>query len=171
MDLVRWFNKTLLTMMKTEVIEDKLKIMATEVRQMWEGVSVGANDSSEWIVINPFVDVYRLVYRLTTRFLGAYEVLEDPKFFELSLSLFGKFDQFNSGVNTAFPWLPTPDFILRFYYGVRIFWAFWYNIKRRQWTGKRQDDVVQHLLDSGTNPQLVASVSHNDLYASAPFRP
>lgn len=152
-------------MMRTEVIDDKLKILAGEVRQMWEGLSLKTHDTPDWIVINPFIDVYRLVYTLTTRFLGANEIVEDPELFELSLSLFEKFDQFNSGVNSAFPWLPTPEYILRFYYGIRLFWVFWYNIKRRQWTGKRQDDVVQHLLDTGSNSQLVASVSQTSNHA------
>lgn len=145
-------------MMKTESIENRLNIMASEVRQMWEGIATTANNTSEWIVIEPFNDVYRLVYRLTTRFLGANEVVEDPKLFELTLSLFEKFDLFNSGVNAAFPWLPTPEYILRLYYGIRLFWVFWYNTKRRQWTGERQDDVVQHMLDTGTGTQLIASV-------------
>ena len=154
-------------MMRTEVMDDKLTVLTGEVRQMWEAMSAQADDAREWIVMNPFIDVYRLIYRLTTRFLGANEIVDDPKLFELSLSLFEKFDRFNSGVNSAFPWLPTPDYILRFFYGVRIFWIFWWNIQRRQWTRKRQDDVVQHLLDTGTSTQLVVSVSQAYLYIGA----
>jgi sterol 14-demethylase len=145
--------------MKKDIISSKLQFITGDTQQTLEALTTRSETCGEWRVMNPFDDIYRLVYRLTMRTLGPFEIAEDPKLLDHTLSIFEQFEKYGSPSKVIFPWLPTRDYFVKLYLSFRLFWIFRGIVKQRERTGKMPADTVQYLLDAGSSIQQVATVS------------
>jgi sterol 14-demethylase len=145
--------------MKKDAIASKLQFVTGDTRHFFEALTTRPKTNEEWHVMNPFDDIYRLVYRLTMRTLGSFEIAENPKLLDQTLSIFEQFEKFSGPSNVIFPWLPTIDYFAKLYLSFRLFWTFRNIVKQRERTGKRPADAVQFLLDAGSSMQEIVTVS------------
>jgi sterol 14-demethylase len=145
--------------MKKDAIASKLQFVTGDTRHFFEALTTRPKVNGEWRVMNPFDDIYRLVYRLTMRTLGSFEIAENPKLLDKTLSIFEQFEKYSGPSNVIFPWLPTLDYLAKLYLSFRLFWTFRSIVKQRERTGKRPADTVQYLLDTGSSMQEIATVS------------
>lgn len=114
--------------------------------------------NSEWQVFNPFDDVYELVYKLTTRFVGSDDVAEDRECLRWSLSIFERFEKSSSTAGFIFPWLITPAHAVRAFLGIRLGLGLAAIIKKRKQSGIRKDDALQYFLDRDTSSAEIIKV-------------
>lgn len=98
---------------------------------------------------NPFDSIYRLVFRLTIRIVGADEIAEDPKLLNDTLKYFGIMDQSATAAAIMFPKFPSPAIIKRMYAGARLFMMVENIVKKRAESGEKHDDALQYMLDDG----------------------
>ncbi|VUC25709.1 unnamed protein product [Clonostachys rosea] len=163
----RFFKMCLNSLFKSESLNKKIDLLANDAQRMCEALAVAPVSDShpDWRVMNPFDSMYRLVYQLTTRTIGASEIAEDPELFNRTLSIFEQFESRTSVLKLFLPWLPTPNFIIRMYSGARLYKTFLDIIKSREKSGKRVDDAFQHIIDTGASTSDVISFEIASLFA------
>jgi hypothetical protein len=161
--IAQWFSKMVIATMKRDAIVSRLQFVMEDTRQFFGALTVHPETNEEWHVMNPFDDIYRLVFRLTMRMLGPSEIAENPKLLFQTLSIFERFDRYSGPYNVIFPWLPTRDYFGKMYLSFRLFWTFRSIVKQRERTGKKPADTIQYLLDAGSSIQEIATVSIKSL--------
>lgn len=158
-----YFNRNLIAMMKKENLVRTLPLMISDTRIVCENLgtdpSYKAANGSDWRVFNPFDDMYRIVYKLTMRTVGATEIAEDPELLRYSLGIFEAFDRSSSNLRIIFPWLPTPRHLYRMYNGARLYMVFDKILKQRVKSSVKMDDALQTLIDQGADVEDVVMVS------------
>ncbi|KAJ2900619.1 hypothetical protein MKZ38_002318 [Zalerion maritima] len=105
-------------------------------------------------VLNPYEDVYRLVYQLTMRTLGCEEIAEDRKLGDETLRLYEDAEEGTSPARFVVPWLPTPAWWRRVKSGARLYGILDGIVKERRRSkegGARKEDALQVLLDQGAS--------------------
>lgn len=164
-DFGSFFNKNLINMLKKENFLRNLNLLTSDTRAMCEALNTNSSyksaNGTDWRVFNPFNDMYRLVYKLTMRTVGATEIAEDPKMLAYTLGVFEAFDKSSSNLRIIFPWLPTPKHLYRMYNGARLYMVFDKIIKERKKTGNTPNDALQFLLDGGADAEDVVTVSNS----------
>ena len=156
-DFSKWFSRTIIAMMKKENFVRNLPLLAGDTQRRLEAV-VSRNGGREG-VMDPFDDVYRIVYQLTMRTVGATEIAESPELLATTLRLFEQIESSNSPARIIFPWLPTPAHFKRMAAGARLYMIFNKIIEERKKTGKREEDPLQFLLDTGEDTMKILTVS------------
>ncbi|KAM0815388.1 putative Cytochrome P450 6A1 [Seiridium cardinale] len=168
-DFSTFFNKSLISMLKKDNFERNLHLLTSDTRALCESLNTDStyksSNGSDWRVFNPFDDMYRLVYKLTMRTVGATEIAEDPKILDYTLGIFESFDRSSSNLRIIFPWLPTPKHLYRLYNGARLFMVFDKIIKERKKTGVNPGDALQYILDQGADAQDVVMFEIGALFA------
>lgn len=119
---------------------------------------------------DPFDDIYKIVYRMTMRTLGATEVANDTALLYKTLHLFEEVERGSSPLRIIFPWLPTLGWIRQTVGGARLYAIFDSIAKKRQAEGRKEDDPFQYLLDTGVNMTNVLAVSFGIAFGIAPWR-
>lgn len=113
----------------------------------------------EEAVMDPFDDIYRVVYALTMRTVGAAEIVRSPELMNKTLGWFETL-QNASALKIIFPWLPTLTDMSRMVAGGRLYYLLKGLVDDRKRTGRREDDALQYLLDMGHDDmKKVISVS------------
>jgi len=102
----------------------------------------------EEAVMDPFDDIYRVVYALTMRTVGTAEIVRSPDLMEKTLGWFETL-QNASAVQIIFPWLPTYGDLSRMVAGGRLYYLLKGFVDDRKKTGRREDDALQYLIDTG----------------------
>lgn len=163
----RYFNKVLFTLTRTENLTKNLAVMAADARGFCEelGKKSSSKASSEWQVMNPFENIYELVYKLTMRIVGATEIAENRKMLKKTLSIFEKFESNNSTARIIFPWLTTPAYVVRLILGALLYMHFARLVNKRKQSGRREEDAVQYLLDQGADNELIIKFETSALWA------
>lgn len=110
-------------------------------------------------VFDPFEDIYRIVYQLTMRTVGATEIAESPELLDRTLKCFEEMEGAASVARIAFPWLPTPGYLTQVINGAKLYAIFDKFAKDRKTTGRREEDALQFLLDMDVDMVRVLSVS------------
>lgn len=110
--------------------------------------------------------VYLLLYKLVHRSVGITEFAEDDKLLRHSLQTFESFEGSTSLAHIIFPWLTTPNYILRTIYGARLYFSILKVIKRRTKLGIHMDDAIQYIYDQEGDIDKVVRVSSLHLLAS-----
>jgi cytochrome P450 len=123
------------------------KKLSTLISDCQEGMDAILNTNNG--VTDPFESIYRLVFRLTIRVVGADELAEDPVALETFLKYFEMIDQSATAVAVMFPKFPSPAVIKRTYAGARLYMMVESIIKKRTESGEKHDDPLQFLLDQG----------------------
>ncbi|QRV94618.1 cytochrome P450 family protein [Ceratobasidium sp. AG-Ba] len=98
-------------------------------------------------MIDPFVDLYSLVFRLTIRVGGCREIADSVGQCKKMEELFWAIDQGATPTAVLFPWFPSPARQKKVKATAEVFDWFDRIIKTRREEGQREDDAMQMLLD------------------------
>lgn len=155
----KWFGRTITQMMKKENFVKNLPVLVGDTKAALERrVALGGPGSTSGLM-DPFDDIYRIVYLLTMRTVGANEIVRDPKLLEKTLELFETVEKCSSPTRIIFPWVMTPAHLRKLYAGGRLYMIFSNLVEQRKKTGTREDDSMQYLIDSGADMVRMLSVS------------
>lgn len=154
----KWFARTLTAIVHRDNLVKSLPLLAGDIRGGLEAVVARGRGGREG-VLDPFDDIYRIVYRLTMRIVGATEIASSPELLATTLRLFEQIEQSSSPARIIFPWLPTPAHLKRMAAGARLYIIFNRIIEERKRVGRREEDALQHLLDTGEDTLKVLTVS------------
>ncbi|KAF2263282.1 cytochrome P450 6A1 [Lojkania enalia] len=139
-----WFHRRLMYLLRNENFRKKLPTLISDVQ---EAIEVIRNDPSG--LTNPFESLYRIVFTLTIRVVGADEIAQDPKLLESTLKYFEMIDQSATAAAVMFPKLPSPALLKRTYAGARLYMMVKKIVQQRTKSGEKHDDALQYLLDQG----------------------
>lgn len=144
----RWFGRTIAAMMRKEKFERNLPLMVKDAQTALTRTLARIGDGG---LMDPFDDIYRMVYQMTMRMVGPTEFAESPKMLDDTLRLFNIIEKSLSPSRVVFPWLPTFGYIKQVFYGAKLFSALNGVISARRKEGRRVEDALQFLMDSGDN--------------------
>ncbi len=153
----RWFLQTLAVMMRKENFVRNLPLLVGDTQAQLASI-VARNNGSATGIFDPFDDLYRTVYQLTMRTVGADDIADDPALLRKTLSLFEAIDAASSPSRIVFPWLPTPGHIKRVTAGFRLYMIFKKIADKRRKTGQHGNDALQFLLDGGEDLAKILTV-------------
>lgn len=159
-DLNNHFSRRLTFLLKNEQFRRKLPTLISDVQQ---GIDAIRNDPSG--TTNPFESLYRIVFRLTIRMVGADEIAEDPKVLEETLKLFEMIDNSATATSVMFPRFPSPAVLKRTYAGARLYFLIESIIKKRAASDEKHDDALQYMLDQGDRTFKVVEFIVGALFA------
>jgi hypothetical protein len=113
--IIQWFNKMVANVIKKGVISSRLQFLTGDTRRSFEALITRPEMTGDRRVMDPFNDIYQLVYCLTMRMLGSFEIAEDPKFLDYTMSVFEQFEKYSAPSNIIFPRLLTRDYFGKLY--------------------------------------------------------
>lgn len=145
-------------LMKSDRLANTLPMLISDVRWAVQAIA----DKGR---IDPFVDIYRLVFTLTIRIVGAHELAEDATLRARFEYYFDLIEKSATPLSVMFPFFPWPATIRRNYAGLRLYLLLDNIVKKRRKTGKAPDDAVQQLLDSGDGMDEIAYFVMGALFA------
>lgn len=134
-------------MLKKENFVKNLAPMVNDTHKALEQSLLRAQRTQNGM-IDPFVDVYRIVYMLTVRMVGPTEFVEQPELLDKTLRYFEIFESNLSTARVVIPWLPTYSYLKQLYYGGKLYATLDGVLKERKKTGRRIDDALQFLMDN-----------------------
>lgn len=159
-DESNFFSRRLTTLLKSDMFRRKLPKLLSDVR---DGIDeIKAEPSG---ITNPFESVYRIVFRLTIRMVGAEELADDPILLEAFLKYFMMIESTATATTIMFPSLPTPGMLKRTYAGARLYMIMEKIVKQREKTGEKRDDALQFLLDQGDRMYKIIEFTVGALFA------
>jgi cytochrome P450 len=159
-DLNNHFSRRLTYLLKNEQFRKKLPTLISDVQETMEAIR---NDPSG--ITNPFDSLYRVVFRLTIRMVGADEIAEDPLVLEDTLKLFELIDNSATATSVMFPKFPSPAVLKRTYAGTRLYFLVENIIKKRAASDEKHDDALQYMLDQGDRTFKVVEFIVGALFA------
>lgn len=159
-DLNNQFNRRLTVLLKNEHLERKLPVIISDTQEAIEAIR---NDPLG--ITNPFESLYRIVFRLTIRLVGADEIANDPKVLEETLKLFEMIDSSATATAVMFPKFPSPAVLKRTYAGARLYMMIENIIKKRAASDEKHDDALQYLLDQGDRTFKIVEFIIGSLFA------
>ncbi|KAF2200677.1 cytochrome P450 6A1 [Delitschia confertaspora ATCC 74209] len=138
----------------------KLPTLLSDVSEAIEDLK---NDASS--LTDPFESIYRIVFKLTIRMVGAREMAEDPSIREKTLSLFETIEQSATPLTVMFPKLPTIAKLKRTYAGTQLYMILKRIIEKRKASGEKEEDSLQFMLDQGDKIKDVIHFIMSSLFA------
>ncbi|KAH9861690.1 hypothetical protein J1614_011443 [Plenodomus biglobosus] len=138
------FSRRLVYLLKNEQFRRKLPILISDTREAMEAIR---NEPSG--ITNPFESLYRIVFRLTIRMVGADEIADDAEVLEETLRLFELIDNSATASSVIFPKFPSPAVLKRTYAGGKLYMMIEKILKKRASSDEKHDDALQYLLDQG----------------------
>lgn len=157
-----WFARTITKLLKRENFVRNLDHLTGDTFAAL--TRMAKRNGTKTGTFDPFDDIYRIVYHLTMRTVGATEICESPELLASTLKMFEDLERSASATRIAFPWLPTRGYIMQMVTGAKLYSVFNKLAKQRKETGKKYDDAFQFLLDTDVDMVRVLSVSsHNSL--------
>ncbi|KAK3326234.1 cytochrome P450 6A1 [Apodospora peruviana] len=158
----KWFGRTINALLRKETLAKNLVPLVDDSRKALDRTLARAGSGG---LFDPFEDIYRIVYQLTMRTVGATEFAESPKMLEKTLHWFEVIESSTSATRIIFPWLPTPGYIRQMIYGARIYTTLNRVMNERKKTGRRVEDSLQFLMDSGANVVRILTFIMSSLFA------
>lgn len=120
-------------------------------------------------MIDPFDDLYRIVYMLTVRMVGPTEFVERPELLDQTLHYFEKFESSMSTARVVVPWLPTYSYAKQLFYGAKLYGVMSGVVKERNRTGHRVNDALQFLMDTGEDLIKILTCMFSDMSPSSSY--
>ncbi|KUI69915.1 Obtusifoliol 14-alpha demethylase [Cytospora mali] len=161
-----FFIKSMTALLRHDNFVRNLHLLTRDARVMCEELLVAdvVPGNPEWRVMNPFNVLYRLVYQMTMRTVGAEEVADNRALGDYTLAVFQDLEKRNSTAKVYLPWLPSPAHYLRMWDGFRLYRVFSRIIKERQSKGTAYHDSFQYLIDSGASVKDITGFEINSLF-------
>ncbi|KAI8938157.1 hypothetical protein NX059_005823 [Plenodomus lindquistii] len=138
------FSRRLTSLLKNEQFRRKLPILISDTQEAMEAIK-----SEPSGITNPFESLYRIVFRLTIRMVGADEIADDAKVLEETLKMFELIDRSATASSVIFPKIPSPALLQRTYAGGRLYMLIEKIIRKRASSNEKHDDALQYMLDQG----------------------
>lgn len=154
------FNRRMAWSQKTDQLQS---ILPTVVEDARNGIEAIAQDSQG--LTNPFDTIYRLVFKLTIRLVGAKELADDPVLRRKFEGYFTMLDETAGPLSAMFPRFPWPSMFKRFYAGTRMYMILDQIVKKRQRLGLTVDDPLQNLLERGDSMKDIVYFVTGALFA------
>ncbi|KAI4659298.1 uncharacterized protein J4E78_005725 [Alternaria triticimaculans] len=154
------FHRRLNFFLKNDQFRRKLPILISDTKQALEAIK---NEPSGRT--NPFESLYRVVFRLTIRMVGATEIAEDPQMLEEVLKMFETIESSSTATSVLFPKLPSPALLKRNWAGAQLYMMIDKIIKKRAASDEKHDDALQYLLDQGDRAERVSQFVVGALFA------
>lgn len=140
---------------KTDQLQKILPTVVADARSGIEAISKDPEGRT-----NPSDSIYRLVFKLTIRPVGAKEVADDPRLRRKFERYFTMLDESAGPLSAMFPRFPWPSMIKRFHAGARMYMVLDQIVEKRQRLGEIIDDPLQNLLDrNGSMTEIVYFVT------------
>ena len=159
-------------MMKKENFVRNLPMLVSDTKTALERTIKRCDRGPTWGIMDPFDDVYRIVYLLTMRTVGANEIARSPELLEKTLGLFETVERCSSPARIIFPWLMTPAHMRKMIACGRLYMIVSKLVEERKKTGRREDDALQFLIDRDESMVRILAVSgyhHSYLCIHASF--
>lgn len=165
----KFFARNLLAIMKKEKLSKTIDYMTQDTRArlalLTSSPSHGGNAKLPPGVMNPFENIYRIVYQLTMRTVGAHEIAEDAELCDKTLALFESIEAAGTATKILFPWMPSVGQMRQLAAGARLYMTLDGIVSKRRKDGVRRDDALQHLMDQDTGMVQMASFIIGSLFA------
>jgi cytochrome P450 len=143
-DLNNHFSRRLKYLLRNEQFRRNLPTIISDVQEAVDAIRLEPSG-----VTNPFDSLYRVVFRLTIRMVGADEIAEDPQVLEETLKLFELIDNSATATSVMFPKFPSPAVLKRTYADTRLYLIIENIIKKRAASDEKHNDALQYMLDQG----------------------
>jgi cytochrome P450 len=154
------FSRRLAHLLKNEQFRKKLPTLKSDVQRAIEAIKNEPNG-----ITDPFESIYRIVFRLTIRMVGADDIANDPVLLERTLKYFEMIDASATATSIMFPKFPSPAVLKRTYAGARLYMMVEKIVKQRAESGEKQDDALQYLIDQGDRMHKIIEFVIGSLFA------
>ncbi|KAJ2896395.1 cytochrome p450 6a1 [Zalerion maritima] len=141
-----WFDRNLKKMISAERLSKSLPLFTRDIREGFELLGKRENK-----VMDPYDNIYRMVYQLTMRTVGCDEIAESKNLGDKTLRQFELCEAGSSPARIIIPWLPTPRHFLRVFSAAQLYMVLDKIVKERIKMETKKDDALQMLLDQDTN--------------------
>lgn len=159
-DISNHFNRRLTALLKNDQFRRKLSTLTSDVQEAIEAIK---NDPCGRT--NPFESIYRLVFRLTIRIVGAHEIADNAELLEETLKLFEYIEASTTATSIILPKVPSPAVLKRTYAGARLYMIVENIVKQRAASDKKYDDALQYMLDQGDRTHKIVEFIVGALFA------
>ncbi|XPS91751.1 Sterol 14-alpha-demethylase [Ascochyta lentis] len=159
-DISNHFSRRLAALLKNDQFRRKLSTLTSDMQEAIEAIK---NDPSGRT--NPFESIYRVVFRLTMRIVGAHEIADNPELLEETLNLFEYIEASTTATSIILPKFPSPAVLKRTYAGARLYMIIENIVKRRAASDEKHDDALQYLLDQGDRTHKIVEFIVGALFA------
>lgn len=149
-----YFTRRIVPLLKRQILADKLPIILNDVRTRLLELATAADNETD-----PFDSIYKLVYLLTIRVVGATEIASDRDLQLKTLKLFQAIESTATPSQIMFPWLPSPALFKRMFAGSQMYMIFQKIVEARKKNNIVEDDALQYLLDQGDDITRIIGVS------------
>lgn len=159
-DITNHFNRRLAALLKNDQFRRKLSTLTSDTKEAIDAIK---NDPSGRT--DPFESIYRLVFRLTIRIVGAQEIAENAELLEETLNLFEYIEASTTATSIILPKFPSPAVLKRTYAGARLYMIIENIVKKRAASDEKYDDALQYLLDQGDRTHKIIEFIVGALFA------
>lgn len=159
-DVTNHFSRRLAALLKNDQFRRKLSTLTSDTQEAIDAIK---NDPSGRT--NPFDSVYRLVFRLTMRIVGAHEIADNAELLEETLNLFEYIEASSTAASIILPKFPSPAVLKRTYAGARLYMIVENIVKKRAASDEKHDDALQYLLDQGDRTHKIIEFIVGALFA------
>ncbi|KAJ8112688.1 hypothetical protein OPT61_g4995 [Boeremia exigua] len=159
-DVTNHFSRRLTVLLKNEQFRRKLSTLTSDTQEAIEAIKNNPSGRT-----NPFDSVYRLVFRLTIRLVGAQEIAENAELLEETLHLFEYIEASSTAASIILPKFPSPAVLKRTYAGARLYMIVENIVKKRAASDEKHDDALQYLLDQGDRTHKIIQFIVGALFA------
>ncbi|KAG7093008.1 hypothetical protein E1B28_009307 [Marasmius oreades] len=128
------------TLIRTEVLEEIYLDMLSDVSRRIDGWGDEGT-------IDPFLNVYEIVFALSVRLSTCHEFIEDPAKVNKLMSIFERLEAGSTPTGLILPWLPTPARVGRTIAGAQLYTMISKVVRNRQQHDIRREDPLQALID------------------------
>ncbi|SMR43777.1 unnamed protein product [Zymoseptoria tritici ST99CH_3D1] len=163
-EFMGWFLLKIARFVHKDYLNEVLPKLLVDGRNQFER-RISIKDDATYDTIDPFDQVYKIVYKLTIRTLGPSDIADDEKLTEQTLRLFEMIASSASAAKIVFPYLPTPGHVKRMYAGARLYALFRKLVRDRKKSGKRGSDTLQHFVDEGEDELKVMKFVFGAIFA------
>ena len=153
-----YFTKRIVAMLKADRLGKAIPTLVSDVRSCLD-------ELGESGLMDPFDNLFELVYKLTQRTVGANEIANSRPLLDRTLRLFQLIEKTSTSYQIIFPWLPSPAMFKRVWGGSQLYFIFSRIANTRQKEGRRENDGMQLLLDHGDDMTRIIGFVVGALFA------
>lgn len=153
-----YFNNRLIALVKRPKLSENLSSLLSVTQQHL----VELGDSG---VTDPFDSIYEIVFHLTVLQVGAIEIANDRAKLRKLLSLFETIENSSTYFTVLFPRIPGPARIKRIIAGTKLYFMLKKCFDDRAASGRREEDALQFLIDSGDSVEAATQFIVGSLFA------
>jgi len=153
-----YFSRRIVAMLSGENLAKAIPTLVTDVRG-------GYDELGESGMMDPFVNLYEMVFMLTQRTVGANEIANSRPLMSKTMGLFQMIEKTSTSYQIIFPWLPSPAMFKRVWGGSQLYFIFNRIINARKKEGRREADGLQFLMDQSDDLKRIIGFVVGALFA------